>query len=154
MSLAVFEEVARAHFSNPPATWQVVPSRRDDPGWCVVDNHGATVDHFRTKSQAEYHRHSGPAAARWHQRTDWYLGYDLHSRTLTGPERLIIADITACDFFGLGSAISSMKRLGTICHESPKGSVIHPHCTGFAPAFTSASHVKSGEYFAPDGQTG
>ncbi|ORV20331.1 hypothetical protein AWB97_24580 [Mycobacterium intracellulare subsp. chimaera] len=60
----------------------------------MVDNHGATVDHFRTKSQAEYHRHSGPAAARWHQRTDWYLGYDLHSRTLTGPERLIIADIT------------------------------------------------------------
>lgn len=94
MSLAVFEEVACAHFSNPPATWQVVPSRGDDPGWRVVDNHGATVDHFRAKSQADYHRHSGPEAQRWYQRTDWYLGYDPHSRTLTGPERLIIADIT------------------------------------------------------------
>ncbi|MFQ2879826.1 hypothetical protein ACX9NJ_28050 [Mycobacterium sp. ML2] len=92
MSLAVFEDAARAHFSNPPATWQVLP-HREYGGWQLVDNHGAIIDRCLTKARAERRRHSGPDAQRWYQRTDWYLGYDSHSRTLTGPERLIIDDI-------------------------------------------------------------
>jgi hypothetical protein len=91
MSLAVFEDVARAHFSNPPATWHVVPT--DKGSWNVLDNHGAIVDSCPTKAHAERCRHSGPAAVRWHRRTDWYLGYDPHSRTLTGTQQLIIGDI-------------------------------------------------------------
>lgn len=92
MSLALFEDAARAHFSNPPTVWQVVPGGVDS-GWRVVDNHGAILDCCATKAQAERRRLSGPAAGRWYQRTDWYLGYDPAGRTLTGPERLIIADI-------------------------------------------------------------
>jgi hypothetical protein len=59
----------------------------------VVDNHGAILDCCTTRAQAERRRSSGPAAVRWYQRTDWYLGYDPAGRTLTGLERLIIADI-------------------------------------------------------------
>lgn len=92
MSLAVFEDAARAHFSNPPATWQVLP-HRGYGGWQLVDRHGAIIDRCVTKAQAERRRHSGPDAQRWYQRTDWYLGYDPNGRTLTGPEQLIIADI-------------------------------------------------------------
>ncbi|MBY0390040.1 MAG: hypothetical protein K2X56_18615 [Mycobacterium pseudokansasii] len=93
MSLAVFEDVARAHFCNPPATWQITPSH-DDGWWNVVDNHGAVLDRCPSKARAEQCRCNGPAATRWYQRTDWYLGYDPHGRSLTGSQRLIIADIT------------------------------------------------------------
>lgn len=92
MSLAVFEDAARAHFSNPPATWHVVPIHEGSL-WNVVDNHGAVVDRCATKAHAEQCRHSGPAATRWHHRTDWYLGYDPHCRTLTRTQQLIIDDI-------------------------------------------------------------
>ncbi|MGV7724182.1 hypothetical protein PJN26_11215 [Mycobacterium kansasii] len=91
MSLAVFEDAARAHFSNPPATWYVVPA--EGAGWCLVDNHDAVIDWSQTKEQAERLRHSCPAATRWHSRTDWYLGYDAQNRGLTATEQLIIADI-------------------------------------------------------------
>jgi hypothetical protein len=45
--------------------------------------------------QAEERRHSGPAAQRWHHRTDWYLGYDdtSGSRALTALEQIIVADL-------------------------------------------------------------
>ncbi|ORB82245.1 hypothetical protein B1T44_29460 [Mycobacterium persicum] len=92
MSLALFEDAARAHFSNPPSIWQVLPDR-EYGGWQLVDNHGAIIDRCLTKAQAERRRHSGPDAQRWYQRTDWYLGYDPNGRTLTRPEQLIIADI-------------------------------------------------------------
>lgn len=93
MRLAVFEDAARAHFSNPPATWQVLPDR-ECGGWQLVDNPGAILDRCLTKAQAERRRHSGPDAQRWYQRTDWYLGYDPNGRTLTGPEQLIVDDLT------------------------------------------------------------
>ncbi|GAB4926310.1 hypothetical protein MAHJHV58_04430 [Mycobacterium avium subsp. hominissuis] len=93
MSLAVFEDAARAHFSNPPSTWQVLP-HPEYGGWQLVDRHGAIIDRCRTKAQAERRRHSGPDAQRWYQRTDWYLGYDAGGRTLTGPEQLIVDDLT------------------------------------------------------------
>ncbi|GAB4662430.1 hypothetical protein MOKP64_47540 [Mycobacterium avium subsp. hominissuis] len=91
MSLAVFEDVARAHFCNSPATWQITPAH--DCWWDVVDNHGAILDRCPSKALAEQCRCSGPAATRWYQRTDWYLGYDPRGRTLTGAQQLIIADI-------------------------------------------------------------
>ncbi|GAB7146072.1 hypothetical protein [Mycobacterium riyadhense] len=91
MSLAVFEDGARAHFSNPPTTWYIVPA--EDVGFHLVDNHGAVVDRCATKAQAERLRHSCPAATRWHSRTDWYLGYDPQNRGLTATQQLIIADI-------------------------------------------------------------
>lgn len=93
MSLAIFEDVARAHFSNPPVTWQVL-SHRVPGRWHLVDNHGAILDRCLTKAQAERRRTSGPAAVHWYQRTEWYLGYDPAGRTLTGPEQLIVADLT------------------------------------------------------------
>ena len=105
MSLAVFEDAARAHFSNPPAAWQVLP-HRGYGGWQLVDNHGAIIDRCVTKAQAERRRHSGPDAQRWYQRTDWYLGYDPNGRTLTGPEQLIIADIIE----QIGAAASAFER--------------------------------------------
>lgn len=93
MSLAVFEDAARAHFSNPPVTWQVLP-HRGYGGWQLVDNHGAIIHRCLTKAEAERRRHSGPEAQRWYQRTDWYLGYDPNGRALTGPEQLIVDDLT------------------------------------------------------------
>jgi hypothetical protein len=91
MSLAAFEDAARAHFANPPATWRIQPA--PDSSWDVVDNHGAIVESCRTEAQAERHRHNGPAAARWHGRTDWYLGDDSRGRALSAAEQLIVADI-------------------------------------------------------------
>jgi hypothetical protein len=39
MSLvAVFEDAARAHFANPPATWRIQPG---PGGFSIVDLHGA-----------------------------------------------------------------------------------------------------------------
>ncbi|KDE96668.1 hypothetical protein Y900_031105 [Mycolicibacterium aromaticivorans JS19b1 = JCM 16368] len=102
MSLdAVFEDAARAHFANPPATWRIHPG---PGGWNIVDLHGAVLDTCATFAQGEQCRHSGPAAQRWHRRTDWYLGYDdtSGSRPLTALERLIVADlvdaVTSADF--------------------------------------------------------
>ncbi|MGV7724204.1 hypothetical protein PJN26_11325 [Mycobacterium kansasii] len=91
MTIAVFEDTVRAHFSNPPATWQVQQAAHG--WWNVVDNDGALVCRCRSQAQAEHQRHSGPAAKRWHQRCDWYLGYDRSGRVLTAAERLIVADI-------------------------------------------------------------
>ena len=65
---------------------------------------------------------------------------------------VIMASITAFTFLGSLSRISSVKRLGTICQERPKGSLIQPHCVGFAPAFTSLSQYSSWDglsLFAP-----
>lgn len=93
MSLAVFEDAARAHFSNPPAAWRIQPARNNPSVWSVVDSHGVIIDRCLTQAHAQECRHSGPAATHWYQRTDWYLGYDPHSRPLTSSERLIIADI-------------------------------------------------------------
>lgn len=93
MSLvAAFEDAARAHFASPPATWRLQPG---PGGWHVVDVHGAVLDTCVTLAHAEECRHSGPAAKRWHRRTDWYLGYDDAGggRALTQLERLIVADI-------------------------------------------------------------
>ncbi|MCV7224791.1 hypothetical protein [Mycolicibacterium komossense] len=93
MSLtAAFEDAARAHFSNPPATWRLQPTAN---GWNIVDLHGAVLDTYPTQVQAEERRHNGPAAQRWHRRTDWYLGYDdtSGSRALTTLERIIVADL-------------------------------------------------------------
>lgn len=74
MSLvAAFEDAARAHFASPPATWRIQPG---PGGWNIVDLHGAVLDTCATLAHAEECRHSGPAAQRWHRRTDWYLGYD------------------------------------------------------------------------------
>lgn len=102
MSLvAAFEDAARAHFASPPATWRIQPG---PGGWNIVDLHGAVLDTCATAAQAEECRHSGPAAQRWHRRTDWYLGYDdtSGSRDLTALERLIVADlvetVTNADF--------------------------------------------------------
>lgn len=106
MSLAVFEDVARAHFSNPPATWQVLPDH-EHGGWQLVDHHGAIIDRCLTHAQAERRRrHSGPAAQRWYQRTDWYLGYDPNGRPLIGPEQLIISDIVE----QIGAAANAFRR--------------------------------------------
>lgn len=73
MSLVAFEDATRAHFANPPATWRLQPG---PGGWHVVDLHGAVLDTCVTQAHAEDCRHSGPAAQRWHRRTDWYLGYE------------------------------------------------------------------------------
>ncbi len=89
MSLIAFEDAVRAHFANPPATWRIQPHPE---GWNIVDVHGAVLDTCATAAQAEQCRHSGPSAQRWYRRTDWYLGYDTYGRSLTGPERLIVAD--------------------------------------------------------------
>lgn len=90
--VAVFEDAARAHFASPPATWRI---QAGPGGWNIVDLHGAVLDTCASRSQAEERRHSGPAAQRWHGRTDWYLGYDdtSGSRPLTALERLIVADL-------------------------------------------------------------
>lgn len=101
MSLVAFEDAARAHFTNPPATWRLQPG---PGGWHVVDVHGAVLDTCVTLVRAEDCRHSGPAAQRWHRRTDWYLGYDDAGggRALTQLERLIVAavveTVNAADF--------------------------------------------------------
>ncbi|MDP7707418.1 hypothetical protein [Mycobacterium sp. TY815] len=91
MSLAVFEEAARAHFANPPVTWYVVAAQ--EIGWRLVDNHDVVVDRAPTRERAEQLRYSCPAAIRWHARTDWYLGYDTQGRRLTASEQLVISDI-------------------------------------------------------------
>lgn len=90
--IAVFEDAARAHFANPPATWRIQPG---PGGWNIVDLHGAALGTCATRAQAEECRHSGPAAQHWHRRTDWYLGYDdtSGSRALTALERLVVADL-------------------------------------------------------------
>jgi len=49
----------------------------------------------------------------------------------------IVARATAWTFPGFPSARSSAGRLGTICQESPNGSVIQPHRDGLAPALTN-----------------
>ncbi|WP_084055116.1 hypothetical protein [Mycobacterium avium] len=101
MSLVAFEDAARAHFTNPPATWRLQPGTGR---WHVVDVHGAVLDTCVTQAHAEDCRHSGPAAQRWHRRTDWYLGYDDTGggRALTQLERLIVAavveTVTDADF--------------------------------------------------------
>lgn len=91
MSISAFEDAVRAHFANPPATWHVQPA--PDCSWSVVDVHGAPVERCSTQADAEQARHSGPAAARWYCRTDWYLGYDATGRALSALERLIVAEV-------------------------------------------------------------
>lgn len=90
--VAVFEDAARAHFVNPPATWRI---ESGPGGWNIVDLHGVVLDTCATLAQAEECRHSGPGAQRWYRRTDWYLGYDDTSggRALTALERLVVADL-------------------------------------------------------------
>lgn len=114
MSLVVFEELARAHFANPPAAWHI-QSTPDSFSWNVVDIHGAPVATCLTKEQANESRHSGFAAAQWYQRTDWYLGYG-RGRALTCAERLIIADIVesfsrAAEQFRSASALRPVRFL-------------------------------------------
>lgn len=64
--VAVFEDAARAHFVNPPATWRI---ESGPGGWNIVDLHGAVLDTCATLAQAEECRHSGPSAQSWHRRT-------------------------------------------------------------------------------------
>ncbi len=45
--------------------------------------------------------------------------YALSSAATSSFTIVIIASITACTFFGFLSAMSSMKRLGTICQVTP-----------------------------------
>ncbi|MBS9535594.1 hypothetical protein KIH27_18570 [Mycobacterium sp. M1] len=91
MNLVAFEDAARAHFANPPAGWHVQRGR--STGWNLIDSHGALVARYATRARAEASCHSGPAARRWYQITDWYLGYDADGRALTGPERLVVEEI-------------------------------------------------------------
>lgn len=105
--LAAFEDAAIAHFANAPDTWQVhLVGRRQ---YAVLDAHGMAIEMYPSRAQACLARHSGPAATSWYRRTDWYLGYDLRSRPLTGAEQVIIADIT--DQLAPAAAIAGQQRV-------------------------------------------
>jgi len=92
VSLVAFEDSVRAHFSHPPHAWQIQRSH-EDYSWNIVDVHGAILESCPAKAQAEERRCSGPAAAQWQRRTDWYLGNDAHGRALTPVERLIVSEV-------------------------------------------------------------
>lgn len=94
MSLAAFEQAARRHFANPPATWTV--HRVAPRNWQVRTRGGAVIDRSTTKVAAEQSCQDGPYVKLWQERTDWYFGRSKNprDRPLTTEERAIIDHIT------------------------------------------------------------
>lgn len=93
MMLSAFEDAAREHLANPPATWTV--HRVATRTWQVRTRDGAVVDRCATKAAAEQSRQDGTYVRLWQERTDWYLGRSTNprDRPLTADERAVIDKI-------------------------------------------------------------
>lgn len=93
MTLSAFEDAAREHLANPPATWTVhrVAART----WQVRTRDGAIVDRCASKAAAVQSRQDGTHVRLWQERTDWYLGRSTNprDRPLTADERAVIDEI-------------------------------------------------------------
>lgn len=93
MTITAFENAARWHFANPPATWTV--HKVDARTWHIRATDGTVVDRFTTKRAAEQGRVDGAYVTLWHEKTAWYMGQSQNprDRALSAQERAVIEEI-------------------------------------------------------------